>query len=132
MTRQRLAVDEIRHRAQRIVANYARLPPLARDIVDVVAARLDERVTLSQLARRIHRTPAHLNVAFRHATGLTVYQFVVFLRMTEAKRQLEGGAKVEAVARAVGYRSTINFYRQFRLWFEARPTDLRRHTGASS
>jgi len=92
-----------------------------------VAADLASGWTLTRLATKAGRSASHLNVLFSRATGLTVREYILFLRMTEAARQLTRGVKVEAVALLVGFRSRTNFYRQFKAWFGATPARWRRH-----
>lgn len=80
---------------------------------------------MTQLARVANRSPSHLSVVFYRATGLSIREYTLFLRMTKAADELKRGVKVEAVALLVGFRSRKNFYRQFKKWFGMTPTDLR-------
>lgn len=122
----RRPVNEIRSHAQHLLRHREAVPPLVWRIVRLVSSHLDERVTLHRISVALGRTPSHLGACFRTATGLTIHEFTTFLRMSEAARQIERGVKVEAVARCVGYRSTIHFYRRFKRWFGIDPSRMRR------
>jgi len=123
--RQRIGIRQVRRRAERITKRLSRLPPLIRRVIEVVGASTARRLTLVHLSKVVNRSPSHLNVIFCRATGLTVHEYAIFLRMTQAARAIEQGGKIEAVAMSVGYRSKKNFYRQFKAWFGMNPTDFR-------
>ena len=89
--------------------------------VVVVARRTagGARVTLGlerpSLAHTIGAHPSHLRVAFKRRYGITIHEYQTLLRLRTGLRMLgESDAKVEAVARAVGYRSAKDFYRGVR------------------
>lgn len=119
------SIRHVRRLAERIARRAAQLPPVIREVVDVIGADVGRRRTLSELANGVGRSPSHLNMMFQRATRLTVRQYAVFVRMSHAATLIERGEKIEAVAISVGYRSKKNFYRQFKAWFGVNPTDLR-------
>ena len=113
------------HLATRLTRHVDQLPPVVRKIVEVTGADVGRRLTLKELAKVVSRSPSHLNVMFRRATGITIRQYALWLRMRRAEREIELGVKIDAVALLVGFRSRKNFYRQFEAWFGAKPTDFR-------
>lgn len=125
MRRRRLSVAEVRRRAERVTNRLARLPLLVRLIIELLRADVGHRFTLADLSTIVNRSPSHLNAMFHRSTGLTVHQYAVFLRMTEAAHSIAQGDKIEAVAILVGYRSKKSFYRQFKAWFGVNPAALR-------
>lgn len=124
--RQRCAgVAEVRRRAERVTNRLAQLPVVVRLIVEPFRENVGQRFTLADLSSIVNRSPSHLNVMFHRATGLTVHQYAVFVRMTYAAQAIPQGDKIEAVAMLVGYRSKKSFYRQFKAWFGVNPVALR-------
>lgn len=64
---------------------------------------------------------------FRKATGMTPIEYVLTLRLEEAKQMLEAGDEpVEAIAEAVGYEDSSFFNRKFRDRVGLTPTQYRR------
>ena len=63
---------------------------------------------------------------FRRITGLSPQQYVMRVRMTAAKAQLErSNLSVKEVARAAGYQDALYFSRVYRRYFGHTPTDDR-------
>jgi AraC family transcriptional regulator len=121
----RASIRQIRLRGRWVSKRYATLPPTVRTVVDVVGEKLEKRVTLSQLSNVVSRSPSSVVAMFSRATGLTVHEYQVFLRMTRAAQLLDEGGKIESVASSVGYRSKKNFYLQFHAWFGMSPGEFR-------
>src|SRR5205085_2974189 len=114
-----------RLRGRWVLKHYPRLPPEVRGVIDAVAEKLEERVTLSRLSNVAARSPSSVVAMFYKATGLTVHEYQVFLRMTRAAQLLDEGARIDSVASSVGYRSKKNFYLQFHAWFGMSPGEFR-------
>jgi AraC-like DNA-binding protein len=116
----------VRYRVALILAHLSVLPAAIREVTEALASVQGERLTLMKLGRRLGRSPWHLNVVFRQQTGLTIHEFATCLKMNHALSAIRRGAKIEAVACELGYRSTKSFYRQFESLFSIRPTEARR------
>ncbi len=108
-----------------LLASQSDLPGPVRSVIDTVAANLDTRFTLNELAAAAGRSTWHLNVLFRRWTTFTIHEYATCLRMSHAAKEIARGVKIEAVARSVGYLSARSFYRQFSDWFGTTPTALR-------
>jgi AraC-like DNA-binding protein len=124
-TTQKSSPCRIRLQAKRASKRIGDAPPIVKAIVKAVRADVGRRWTLEDLGREINRSPSHLNAVFRRATGLTVREYTLYLRMTKAAREVRGGTKIQAVALLAGFRSRKNFYRQFKAWFGCNPKDFR-------
>ena len=106
-------------------------PAAAPDVVDRVRAhallRLDQRLTLSDLARRAECSPFQLCRAFRRATGGSVHQWVLRLRLQASlERVAEPRSDLTAVALDLGFASHSHFTAAFRRTFGITPSALRR------
>jgi AraC family transcriptional regulator len=92
-----------------------------------VLAHLDERLTLSALARVAECSPFRLSRAFRRATGSSVHQWLLRLRLhASLERVAEPRRDLTTVALDVGFASHSHFTAAFRRAFGLTPSDLRR------
>src|SRR5260221_1341296 len=116
-----------------------RLPPanpaLAVEVVDRVRghalAHLDQRLTLSRLARVADCSPFQLCRAFRQVTGGALHQWLVRLRLqVSLERVAEPRRDLTAVALDLGFASHSHFTAAFRRAFGLTPSELRRRARA--
>ena len=95
----------------------------ARPIVRWIRENLDRPLDVALLARTASTSTSSLYRAFKAATGMTPLQFQKRLRLEEARRLLVTGRKtVDEVGRAVGYRSSSQFSREYRRQFGEPPS----------
>lgn len=83
-------------------------------------------VTLRDVARAVRRSPSHLTTEVRRQTGRTVGQWIVALRVAEARRRLaETDELVDVIGERVGYPDPSHFARVFRRETGRSPTAYR-------
>ena len=81
---------------------------------DYITANLDKDVSLSELAGLAKLSRFHFIRAFKKTTGTAPYQFVISSRVERAKELLAArNSSVAAVARSVGFHSTLQLDRAF-------------------
>jgi len=84
-------------------------------------------IRLDTVARETGMAPHHLHRVFRAVNGLTLHQWIVELRMTEAKHLLETTEiPISRICSRVGYASVPSFSNLFRLRFGSPPSFYRR------
>lgn len=89
--------------------------------------RLDEEVSLSDLAGLVGLSRFHFCTAFRLATGHTPHEWLVAQRMEEARRLLANPAlRITEIAFAVGYETPSSFAASFHKAAGITPTEFRR------
>lgn len=89
--------------------------PLLGEVFDVIEARFADRVSLTDVARAVGRSPAHLTTVVREQTGMTVQQWIIERRMAEARQRLMvSDENVNVLAERVGYRDPTLFIRHFK------------------
>ena len=82
---------------------------------DYTTANFDKNISLSELAGLANLTKFHFIRAFKKTTGMAPYQFVIFSRVERAKELLSyPNFSIAAVARSVGFHSTLQLDRAFR------------------
>jgi transcriptional regulator GlxA family with amidase domain len=96
------------------------------DVVTWIQSHLQADLSVEVLAKRAFLSPRHFARAFRQRFGITPSAFVEETRMGEAGRRLSTrGARVDAVARSVGYASEDVFRRAFERRFGVSPKNYR-------
>jgi AraC family transcriptional regulator len=84
-------------------------------VTDLVEARLDQVLTLDDLAAAVRLSPYHFHRSFRASTGMAPHAFVTARRMDRARLLLwTSGRTVDEVATDVGFRNLSHFRRVFR------------------
>ncbi len=92
-----------------------------------VRDNLGERITLDEVARHAGLSPHHFSRSFRHATGITLSDYINRSRI-EAARQLllKADARVSEIAFEIGYQSLSQFNRSFLRITGRSPMEYRR------
>jgi AraC family transcriptional regulator len=94
---------------------------------ELIARRLDERITLGQIARGVHSSPFHLARVFRERTGFSIHGYRNQLRLRSSLDGLfEPGVDLALLARRLGYSSHSHFTDSFRRAFGPPPSAVRR------
>jgi AraC family transcriptional regulator len=95
----------------------------ARDLLDT---RLDQPVSLADLAAAVQISAYHLHRTFRQVVGCTPHQYHSRARLRRASELLTGSdLTVTSVARQVGYQSPARFSRAFREHTGYTPSEYR-------
>jgi AraC family transcriptional regulator len=136
----RLFLDSIEQAlAVSLVSDYAVLPrPLRmyrgglgparlRRVKEFVHAKMEDELSLCELAQSVGLSSAHFSEMFRKSTGETPHQFVLRLRVERGKEMLRSAeARVLDVAIACGFKTQQHFARVFRQLCGTSPTEYRR------
>src|SRR5215469_10279008 len=105
-------------------------PARLRTIKELVHAKIEDELTLIEMARSVELSPAHFSRMFRESTGDTPHQFVLRNRIERAKEMLRApGARVLDVAVACGFKTQQHFARVFRHVCGTSPTEYRLEWG---
>lgn len=90
----------------------------------VLAEDLGERLSLAELARRVHASPYHLARVFKAATGSTVHGHREGLRLRAAADRAVAGHRLSEVAADLGFASHSHLTARFRRRFGLPPSAL--------
>jgi AraC family transcriptional regulator len=89
--------------------------------------RLDEEISLDEIAAVVGLSRFHFCTAFRLATGQTPHRWLRDLRINFARRLLaEPGLAITEIALAAGYQTPSAFARSFRKVTRVTPSEFRR------
>ncbi|MEF3049052.1 AraC family transcriptional regulator [Pseudotabrizicola sp. L79] len=93
---------------------------IARSIAQV-STRLDEQLSIDDMALRAGMSRAVFHRKFKQATTLSPIQFVKSMRLNTAAMKIAGGMTVSEAAMTVGYVSASQFSREFKRMFGQSP-----------
>ena len=91
-----------------------------------------EPISLKDVARAVHRTPAHVATTVKRSTGHTVGQWIISYRVAEAARWLaHSDASLDDIAARVGWRDKTHFIRMFKRAYGQTPAAWRKRARAT-
>ena len=98
-----------------------------RRIKEFVDAKIEDELTLCEMAQAVELSTAYFSRMFRKSTGETPHQFLLRQRLERAKMMLRSAdARVLDVAVACGFKSQQHFAQVFRRVCRVSPTEYRR------
>ena len=93
---------------------------IARSI-EYLSSRLDETVTIDDMAAQVGMSRAVLHRKFKQATTMSPIQFIKSMRLNTAAMKIAGGMNVSTAAMEVGYISSSQFSREFKRMYGQSP-----------
>ena len=111
--------------------------PQARQMVEKVKRlareRFHQNINLRLIAAEVYLNPTYLGQLFMTQEGVSFQQYLLSLRMENAKELLLGtGKKIYEIALEVGYREIDWFYKKFRDYEGMSPGEYREKHGVAS
>jgi AraC family transcriptional regulator len=101
-------------------------PARLRKIRELVQERIEEDLSLEEMARTVGLSTAHFSQVFRNTTGQTPHQCLLWYRVQRAKEMLRSAEmRVLDVAIACGFKTQQHFARVFRQMCGASPMEYR-------
>ena len=101
-------------------------PARLRRVTELMHAKIEEELTLHEMAKCVGLSTAHFSEMFRKSTGESPRQFLLRQRVERAKEMLRvGETRVVDVAVACGFKTQQHFARVFRRICGASPTEYR-------
>ena len=128
-----VSLELIRHDAAAGTLRQRPIDPLVVAVLEELNQRIEEPVTLDDLAHLSGFTPQHLNRVFRRVLGTTPLQYLARMRMERAAVMLADGRwTVRAIAKKVGFDDPYYFSRQFKSHFGRSPAQYREALGPNA
>jgi AraC-like DNA-binding protein len=93
---------------------------IARSI-EYLSSRLDEPVTIEDMATQVGMSRAVLHRKFKEATSMSPIQFIKSMRLNTAAMKIATGTNVSTAAMEVGYVSSSQFSREFKRMYGQSP-----------
>jgi transcriptional regulator GlxA family with amidase domain len=100
------------------------------DLVSWMLVNLDKELSVEVLAERASLGPRHFSRRFKTVFNATPAEFVLSLRLTEARRRLTlPRSNMDRIAASIGFRTTQSFRRAFEKAFGLSPKAYRERFG---
>ena len=97
-------------------------------VIDEMMKHLDDRLNITELARRHGFSAPQFSAIFRQSTGFTPYQFILNSRLSKSQHLLTTTTlSIQEVADQCGFPSLSNFGAAFRKKFGVTPREFRKH-----
>jgi AraC family transcriptional regulator len=101
-------------------------------VKEIAATRFSEVLSLELFSRETGYSPFHLLRTFREHTGMTVWRYVLRLRLLHALERLDSEASLSRLALDLGFSSHAHFTTAFTAEFGAPPSRIRQGKPASA
>jgi AraC family transcriptional regulator len=113
------------HRSARVYRGGL-TPARLRRVTELVYSKIEEELTLDEMAQCAGLSAAHFSEMFRKSTGESPHQFLLRRRVERAKEMLrEAEMRILDVAVACGFKTQQHFARVFRRTCGVSPTEYR-------
>jgi AraC family transcriptional regulator of adaptative response/methylated-DNA-[protein]-cysteine methyltransferase len=99
---------------------------LVRAMCRYIEQHIDDRLTLSLLAREFRRSPFHLQRTFKSVLGVSPKAYVDACRLRQVKQNLQAGHSVTTALYAAGYGSSSRLYERTATQLGMTPEKYRR------
>ena len=109
-----LAAELFRFYAALFSAEGGRHSHYVRRVKDYVRAMYMQEVRVERIAAQMNLDRRYLSRIFKEKTGKSVQEYLISVRMEEAKRALLRGMTVSETARLCGYEDICNFSKMFK------------------
>lgn len=89
-------------------------PDLVSQVLTYIGNHYQENITLESLAGEFYVSKYHLSHEFSHRVGTSVYRYVIFRRLMQARELMAAGRAPGEVYQSCGFGDYANFYRAFK------------------
>lgn len=97
-----------------------------RQVQDYIDTLYMKDLGVEQIAEKLNLDRRYLTRLFKQKTNMTIQEYLIQVRMEEAKRQLLAGMTVAEAATLCGYEDACNFSKMFKKRFGCSPAQWRK------
>ena len=105
---------EINRSVQTDTPTHGEEPDLVSRVLSYIGSHYQEPITLQGLADTFYVSQYYLSHEFSSRVGTSVYRYILFKRLMQAREMMDQGENPGAVYQACGFGDYANFYRAFR------------------
>jgi AraC-like DNA-binding protein len=114
---------------QRPTAEPANIPETLVPILAYIETHLNETLTLKSLSQRFFINRSYLSRLFKKSIGSNIHEFIIYKRLSQAKKLLNQGHNVTDACALCGYNDYANFLRMFKRKVGVSPGKYKLGTG---
>lgn len=97
------------------------VPGLASQIVNHVNDHLFEPLSIQSIAEKFYCSPSHIGRIFHHATGSSLWDYVLLKRLLAARARLQRGEPAGKTCISCGFKDYSSFFRAYKARFGYAP-----------
>jgi AraC-like DNA-binding protein len=109
-----------------LAKNGSRKTALTDQIIDYVSLHYADIQDLSFVVDVFHYSTVHVNSLFKNRLGVSLWRYVLHIRLDRACDMLVNGIHASEVALSCGFKDYSTFYRLFKKSYGITPTECRR------
>ena len=99
---------------------------LLQQVIEYMEGRLEEPISLEELAGRFYMDRYRLSRCFTRQVGCPPHRYLMYKRLQRAALLIEEGRPVSQVPALCGFADYSNFYRRFREYFGVGPREWKK------
>lgn len=99
-------------------------PDLVDQVLGYIGNHFREEITLEQLASEFYVSKSYLSHEFQRRVGISVYRYVIFRRLMQARELMSEGHAPGTVYQLCGFGDYTNFYRAFKSEYGISPREF--------
>lgn len=96
------------------VGEELQAPEALMPILEYIDNHLAEDLTLESLSRRFYLNQSYLSRLFKKSIGSNIHEFIIYKRISKAKKLLSEGFNVTETCSTCGFNDYANFLRMFK------------------
>ena len=104
----------------------SRQSTLTDQIIEYISQHYADIQDLSFVVDVFHYSTVHVNSLFKNRLGVSLWQYVLHIRLDRACDMLVNGIHASEVALSCGFKDYSTFYRMFKKSYGIKPTECRR------
>lgn len=97
-------------------------PSQLKSLLSWLEERIEDSLTVDQMAARVGLSAAHFSREFKRSTGLSPWGYIVDLRLEAARKLLDAGESVKVAALRSGFSDQFHLSRLFKQRFGISPS----------
>ena len=99
-------------------------PDLIMQVLGYISTHYHENISLESLAAEFFVSKYHLSHEFSRQVGISVYRYIIFRRLMQAKELMVAGQSPGEVYQKCGFGDYANFYRAFKEEYGISPREF--------
>lgn len=97
---------------------------LIAEVLTYIGNHFQENLTLEKLASEFFVSKYYLSHEFKKRVGTSIYRYIIFRRLMQAREMLLAGIAPGDVSEACGFGDYANFYRAFKSEYHISPSEF--------
>ena len=99
---------------------------LVDEVIEYISLNYADIRDLSFVTERFHYSTVHVNALFKARLGVSLWHYILQIRLDRSCDLLLGGTRAEAVASICGFGDYSTFYRMFKKCYGISPSECRK------